>query len=212
VAYDFTRLCITVVDFDLGVIVRVIFYNKDCYVIVAWFLNRFAPPLSAVGLLVIVLFQYLMLSYWYPTFNTAIFQAVAISYTIPFGLFNVIQFAWIMPTGLLSWKVMVVSHGEMLVFPHKEFTVIWELFHVSSRDIEPAFFLSHFSSLLNLIPNLSRLSLALIFVGSFLLKPLRYPIMTLWARVIESDRPVFALLFGGSAAIVKVVHEVVVLL
>jgi hypothetical protein len=46
------------------------------------------------------------------------------------------------------------------------------------------------------------------FILSFLLKPLQIPIMTLWARVIESDKPVFTLLFGGIATIVKAVQEI----
>ena len=40
------------------------------------------------------------------------------------------------------------------------------------------------------------------FLGSFLLKPLiMRPISLVWARIIESEKPVFTLIFGGAAAI-----------
>jgi hypothetical protein len=47
-----------------------------------------------------------------------------------------------------------------------------------------------------------------IFIVSFCLKPLRNPIMTLWLRIIESDRPVFKLLFGGTAALAKAIQKI----
>jgi hypothetical protein len=49
----------------------------------------------------------------------------------------------------------------------------------------------------------------IIFIGSFCLKPLHRPVMTLWARVIESDKPVFTLLFSGTAALAKAVQEII---
>jgi hypothetical protein len=67
----------------------------------------------------------------------------------------------------------------------------------------------HMVSIANAIPAVVRLSITLIFVGSFLLQTLQRPIMTLWARIIESDKPVFTLLFGSAAAIAKVMQEIV---
>jgi hypothetical protein len=32
--------------------------------------------------------------------------------------------------------------------------------------------------------------------------------MTLWARVVESDKPVFTLLFGSTAVLAKVIQEI----
>jgi hypothetical protein len=54
--------------------------------------------------------------------------------------------------------------------------------------------------------------LAMVFVASFFLKPLERPIMTLLARIIESDTPVFTLLLGGGAGIVKVIHGLAMLI
>jgi hypothetical protein len=33
--------------------------------------------------------------------------------------------------------------------------------------------------------------------------------MTLWARIIESDKPIFTLLFSGTAALAKAIQEII---
>jgi hypothetical protein len=48
-----------------------------------------------------------------------------------------------------------------------------------------------------------------IFILSFFLKPLQNAIMTLWARVIESDKHVFTLVFGGTAALANAIQEII---
>jgi hypothetical protein len=68
--------------------------------------------------------------------------------------------------------------------------------------------MQHLSGLTNLIPNLIRLLITVVFLGSLFLQTLQRPIMTLWARVIESDKPVFTLLFGGTAAVAKAIQEI----
>jgi hypothetical protein len=56
--------------------------------------------------------------------------------------------------------------------------------------------------------NGDRFGLAALFVGSFLLKPLHQAISLVWARVVESDKPVFTLLFGGGAAAATAIEAV----
>jgi hypothetical protein len=68
--------------------------------------------------------------------------------------------------------------------------------------------MQHLSGLTNLIPNLIRLLITVVFLGSLFLQTLKRPIMTVWARVIESDKPVFTLLFGGTAAVAKAIQEI----
>jgi hypothetical protein len=59
------------------------------------------------------------------------------------------------------------------------------------------------------IPSLFRFALSLVFVGSFLLKPLMMrPISYVWARIVESDKPVFTLVFGFAGACAKIISEV----
>ena len=73
----------------------------------------------------------------------------------------------------------------------------------------PQIFMLHLSAFTNLLPSFIRFSIMTIFILSFLLKPLQNAIMTLWARVIESDKPVFTLVFGGAAALAKAIQEIV---
>jgi hypothetical protein len=54
-----------------------------------------------------------------------------------------------------------------------------------------------------------RLSVTALFAGSYLAKPLHLAVSTLWLRVIESDKPVFTLLFGGAAAVAQGIEAIV---
>jgi len=66
-----------------------------------------------------------------------------------------------------------------------------------------------FIFLVSSVANVFRLSIVVIFLMSFLFSFFRTPIMTLFARVIESDKPIFTLVFGGAAATVKAIQEVI---
>jgi hypothetical protein len=58
------------------------------------------------------------------------------------------------------------------------------------------------TAVLNIMANGVRILVALAFVCWWLLLPLvRKPLLTLWARIVESDKPIFTLIFGGVAAI-----------
>jgi hypothetical protein len=61
---------------------------------------------------------------------------------------------------------------------------------------------------LSLFPNVFRFALSIIFVGSFLLKPVvMRPVNLVWRRVVESDKPVFTVMFGGAAAFATAISE-----
>jgi hypothetical protein len=61
---------------------------------------------------------------------------------------------------------------------------------------------------MSIFPYMLRLILSIVFVGSFLLKPLvMRPVSLLWARIIESEKPVFTLTFGGAAAFASALSE-----
>jgi hypothetical protein len=84
---------------------------------------------------------------------------------------------------------------------------------VTGFSINPTtWFLFSLSALTALLAYMIRLSILIIFMASLLLKPAQRPIMTLWARVIESDKPVFTLLFGGTAALAKAIQEIIKIL
>ena len=61
---------------------------------------------------------------------------------------------------------------------------------------------------LSAFPSLFRFILSIIFVGSFLLKPfVMSPVNLVWRRIVESDKPVFTLTFGGAAAFATAISE-----
>ena len=86
-----------------------------------------------------------------------------------------------------------------------------DIFSYPPADVLQIDMIRRVTVLVNLIPNLIRFLITAVFVASFFLKTIQLPIMTLWARIIESNKPVFTLLFGGGATIVKIIHEVAVL-
>jgi|SRR6516162_1021265 len=94
-----------------------------------------------------------------------------------------------------------MAQGAGLVTPRR----ILETFTVRNPDLDTENFILHLSDILNLIPNLSRFILAAIFIGSFFLQPLKRPIMTIWERIIDSEKP-FTLLFAGGATIGTIIH------
>lgn len=58
-------------------------------------------------------------------------------------------------------------------------------------------FVVRFYALSSAFPGMVRILVLAVFVIFVLLRPLQAPITLLWARVVESDAPVFTLLFGG---------------
>jgi hypothetical protein len=58
------------------------------------------------------------------------------------------------------------------------------------------------------LPNIFRILLSIIFLGSILLQPLiMRPVNLVWRRIIESEKPVFTVIFGGVAAFVTAIIE-----
>jgi len=62
--------------------------------------------------------------------------------------------------------------------------------------------------LLSVFLNIFRVVLSIFFIGSFLLRPLLMrPVSLIWARIVESDKPVFTLILGGAAAFATAISE-----
>jgi hypothetical protein len=60
------------------------------------------------------------------------------------------------------------------------------------------------------LPSIIGFVLSIIFVGSFLAKPiLLRPVSVVWARIVQSQKPVFTLTFGGMAAFTSAITEAV---
>jgi hypothetical protein len=178
-------------------------------IIVARCFRARAQVLSLFGLLCLLIFQYLLLCYWAPIVHRAMAAEFQVIYQG--GVNSYLHEVWL----LLKLMDFVVTHLAVIL-PSREIHNIGILLMENSSALlpvidphfAPASFLFHLSALLNLIPNFSRLAIMIIFVGFFLLKPLQGPIMTLWLRIIESDKPVFTLVLGGGAAIIKAIHGI----
>jgi hypothetical protein len=58
------------------------------------------------------------------------------------------------------------------------------------------------------VANVLRLLLAVVFLGSFIVRPfLMNPLSLLWRRVVESDKPIFTLVFGGIGGFATAINE-----
>jgi hypothetical protein len=73
----------------------------------------------------------------------------------------------------------------------------------------PYHFIDTFSLFyLSLFSYVFRAVLSIIFVGSFLLRPIvMRPINFVWRRILESDKPIFTIIFGGAAAFASAIRE-----
>lgn len=59
-----------------------------------------------------------------------------------------------------------------------------------------------FKAIMDLVANGVRIAFALIFLSSFVFGPLiKAPISRVWAAIVESEKPIFALVFGGIGTI-----------
>jgi hypothetical protein len=57
-------------------------------------------------------------------------------------------------------------------------------------------------------PPLLRLLLSIVFVGSFIVRPqVMRPLSLVWARIVESEKPVFTVVFGGAAAFATAISD-----
>jgi hypothetical protein len=57
-------------------------------------------------------------------------------------------------------------------------------------------------------PSIIRFAISFVFVGSFVVRPLiMRPISLVWARIIESEKPVFTVIFGAVAAVASAINE-----
>jgi hypothetical protein len=157
-----------------------------------------------LGIILIFLAQYTLLCYWAPFINS-IRLGVYFAYvdSTPWYFLNVIGTMW----HNVSF-IFVRLPSVWIRDPKSFFPPLFFIYQAGPDDGKPPVFMYHLANLTNLLPNFSRLSIMAVFIASFFLRPLQRPIMTLWARIIESEKPVFTLLFGGIAAIAKAIQQI----
>jgi hypothetical protein len=137
------------------------------------------PRSNIIGLIILFVTQYFMLRYW--------------------SLF-VVVYHDVMGLALVNFNNAVLSIKSAFF---RE-----EIYAILENRYDLIDFLPNVSFMIGFLPNLMRLCITVIFIGSFFLKTIQSPIMTLWAHIVESEKPIFTLLFGGSAAFAKLIQEI----
>jgi hypothetical protein len=153
---------------------------------------------NLVGLLLIFSFQWVLLQYW--AYVTNIIRASM--YTFFVVVIQGVKFRDLLLDVSVVWLFSGIAAGAIEIRWFFPTTSAHLLQHNS------VVYLMYFSALLSFFAGIIRLAMIGVFITSFFLKPLQNPIMTLFARIIESDKPVFTLLFGGTGAVVKAIQEV----
>jgi hypothetical protein len=108
--------------------------------------------------------------------------------------------------GQLQFALLNMLNFDPLIHPLNAFHDIQ--FKLELDRLTPEMYISSVVKIgISYLPALFRFALAAIFMGSFLLKPLvMRPLNLIWRRIIESDKPVFTVVFGGVGAIISAVH------
>jgi hypothetical protein len=173
------------------------------------------PRSNIVGLFVIFATQYLMLIYWSPIVSdvhTIIsFNFDAIGESSSFREF-------IQANNLLVQALIETYDSKFTV--HLFYTLcalsgneidnieIVKFINQNATDYAAALFLIAASALLTMMPNLIRLCLTIFFIASFFLKYIKDFIMTLLGHMIEDGRPIYTLLFSGTATLTAAIQQI----
>jgi hypothetical protein len=187
--------------------------TRRASVVVAQLLTQ-VPFLNFVGLVCLFLFQYALLCYWIPLvhltlWSVASFDQIIYNYYHAYMSTTDMIYLWFMTfRSMLFGMFMAAIHGAF-INPMSQVHNIVSLLTVTKKDVQPLAFMLHLSAILNLIPILTRLALMAIFIGSFFLHVTKEEIMLELESIIESDKPVFTYICGGTAAFVTTIHEVI---
>jgi len=171
------------------------------------------PFLNVIGVVSIVILQYIVLCGYLITTVQA-YERLVMSGELTHSINRLEESIKYSPKFKQFIEVEVVYYKEIVsLIGHNFYDYPILLFNFVRDDGihylgDGVIFLWYFSTFISLIPPFIRVSIMTIFIMAFCLKPLRDPIMTLWARVIESDKPVFTLLLGGTAALAKAIQEI----
>jgi hypothetical protein len=160
---------------------------------------------NLVIFVMMTIINYLILIYWAPI-------AAESRRGVILNLHSEVIFPVYIPTALIVYTfslIKLVAHvittntilGSNETIPFYPKIVIDYVKWNGPIDILALFFLSIF-------PSVFRFALSIIFVGSFLLRPLvMRPVSLVWARIVESEKPVFTVIFGGTAAFATAITE-----
>jgi hypothetical protein len=159
---------------------------------------------NIIFFLIMLIFNYVCLAIWSPLmYGIKLISLIIIGgiiHEFHYRIFN-IQF----------WQDFLHIVGELYqyytetisLYPNnvvKIFKATCESEHVDAYTLV-FFTIGYFASLF-------RFTMSVLFVGSFLFRPfVLRPISLVWARIVESDKPVFTVIFGGMSALASAVSE-----
>jgi hypothetical protein len=135
---------------------------------------------------------------------------------------------WLPMTENVKWVAAFALHEARFIPDENITTLMKTLLHnvilqavrgIHEITLYPKFFVNvlfaernpidEFSAyMLTTFPSLMRFAISIVFIGSFLLKRLvMRPVNLVWRRIVESDKQVFTLIFGGAAALATAISE-----
>jgi hypothetical protein len=152
---------------------------------------------------IMVIVNYLALVFWYPislaikiVFMDTIFSLRNSDHTLQDASFYLITFVIENVT-----KAFKAAYEQLYPFT---LVIVVQFFLVSDKPSIGNFALYTTQA----VPSVLRFLLSIVFIGSFLLRPLvMRPISFVWARIIESEKPVFTLIFGGAPTFATAIGE-----
>jgi hypothetical protein len=166
-------------------------------------LLREGPFFNIAGLLFIILFQYCLVVFWYPSM-----EVLRVNVILGFTEINFFRYLIHLPHNINNMLSYLPGLFKSFPFPSWPSPIVLESDNptvlMPSSLNHQMFFIAHLSDYMETYTPLLRVLIAVIFIISFFLQTAQRFIMTLWARIIESDKPVFTLLFTGIAGFAEI--------
>ena len=156
---------------------------------------------NIISFTVLLIVTYILFSVWVPfihqcVLNVQLFMASIAANQTPYLMFPLIYIDWSSFNPITVWQAV---QFELDYIPM-----------TTSPTADQFYALNFARACAGWIPNFIRLAIALIFVGSFVARPLLMkPVSLVWRRIVESDKPVFTLIFGGVSSVAVLVSELV---
>jgi len=171
-----------------------------------WSANYFA----VLGLLPLLLLQWLILWYWVPIYFT-ILEHTKIAYLYEYP--HAGQFTYMMEDITSDMVQLYLRHSRGQATDISFGDIITKALAPAILGIpilkihmnfEMTYWDVNFSIITAFIPNVIRFAISTIFLVCYILYPLRSLSLSALYRIIESDKPIFGVLFSGIAAAAQV--------
>jgi hypothetical protein len=144
-----------------------------------------------------LIFNYLFLVWWFPI--TFLIKAALTLWVGMVGMPSITDFTKVSIVYRTLLDAVLIYYVNNPIYP----TFFMMLFLIPKQSVD---FIVFYET--SCVPSVFRFLLSVVFVGSFLIRPLvMHPVNLVWARIIESEKPVFTVTFGGAAALASAITE-----